>query len=158
MNYSSRTRDRFRIAITSVTGLTTIGALSVTGWLAGLVAQDFAAEQAVKAQDEAAQRTAWEAATRKAARQQKAYNAAVAKQNRQAHPQVILVERPQRTRVSLQYVQAGGGSSVGSGGTVLAQGSSGGSTAPSSTPPQSSGSQPAPPPPPPPPPAPTSGS
>jgi hypothetical protein len=44
--YTSRERDRGRLAVTAVTGLGAVGALTTTGWLAGVAAADFATEQA----------------------------------------------------------------------------------------------------------------
>lgn len=46
MTYTSRDRDRGRLAVTAVTGLGAVGAITTTGWLAGAAAADFAAEQA----------------------------------------------------------------------------------------------------------------
>ncbi len=161
MSYTSRTRDRFRVVIMTVTGVTTVGALSLTGWLAGVMGQEYAAEQAESSRVKAADQAAWEAAARKAARQQAAYDAAVVRQNRKARPQVVLLQRPQRTRVTLRYSQAASaGGSVGPGGTVTSS-SAGSGSAPAAAAPTASGAQPAPAPPPPPPPpapAPTSGS
>lgn len=146
MDYSATTRDRFRLAVTAVSGLTTVAALSATGWLAGHAARDHQAEQARKAAEAGAQQQAqraWERATR-------AHAAAV---RAAAHPHVVLRTRPQVTRVSLRYVRGAASAPVGGGGQVS-------SYSPTYTPQAASSapqSQPAPyaaPPPPPPPPAP----
>lgn len=165
MPYSARTRDRFRLAVAAVTGLTTVAALSVTGWLAGTAADGYQADQArtsaeVRSRHQAqrAERQAWRRAVR-------AHEVAV--RNAARRPRVVLLERPQRSRVTLRYVQGATSVAPGPGGQVTSQ-------APSTTPPPSSVPAPpppapaappaaAPPPPPPPPPpapapAPSSGS
>jgi hypothetical protein len=153
MSYAAYTRDRFRLAATGITGMTAIGALSATGWLAGVAAQNFEAEQADKAAQAAAadaqrraELRAWRQATRAA----------------QARPRVVLRPRPQRTHVTVRYVQAVPSARVGPGGTVSAVEPAGPAPAPADqaapAPAPAAASAPPPPPPPPPPAAPSSGS
>ena len=59
MSYSHRHRDRYRLAVTAVTGVSTAGALTATGWLVGVTAQDFADQQAAKAAKEAEAAKQW---------------------------------------------------------------------------------------------------
>jgi hypothetical protein len=141
MSYSARTRDLYRGALTAVTGLSTVGAVAASGWLAGAAAHDhsvqMAAQKAEKDQAERKRLEAWYA----------------------AHPQVVLKQRPVVTVVQTRTVPAG---EVGTGGSLSA---SGGSTPASSASSAGSsgsggGSAPAPAPaaPPPPAPAPSGGS
>ncbi len=46
MSYSGRTRDAYRVTLTLVTGVSTVGALAATGYLAGNAAADHATQQA----------------------------------------------------------------------------------------------------------------
>ncbi len=160
MTYTPRTRDRYRVAVAAVTGVTTIGALTATGWLGGVAAADYSKQELQRQAEQAA-------AAAKQARQQARYEAAVARQQSLAEgPKVILRQRPQKTRVSTQYVQAAGTSSVGPGGSVSYPSTSqpaSGTASPSGgqAPPAAPAAGPAPaapPPPPPPPPAPSTGS
>ena len=153
MSYTSRDRDRFRLAVAAVTGVSTVGALTATGWLIGKAADDFAAQQAAaSAQQQQAQQQA------KGAQQQGRQGA---DRQRPARPQ--LRQRPHVTRVTVRYVTGTTSSNPVGGGTVSApvssSGSSGGSSGSSGSGSSSSGPGPAPAPPPPPPPAaPSSGS
>jgi hypothetical protein len=150
MTYSSRTRDRYRLAVSAATGVVTVGAFTATGWLAGAAAHDTAAAKAVDqaAQQQAARRT--EAAQARYQARLKRYQARIARAERAKREE--LVQRPTRVRVTTRYVRSGSGSSVGGGGTVTSHQSSG--TSHTAAP-----AAPAPPPPPPPAPAaPSSGS
>lgn len=149
MSYSSRSRDRYRLAVTAVTGIAAAGVLSATGWLAGAAASNYNAEQA-KGQAEQ------DAVAAKAAKAQARYEAKVARQQTRAlQPATALHERPARTRVTTRYVTgAATTQSVGGGGTVSTP--SGSSPQPAA--PAGHSAPQAPPPPPPPPPAPSSGS
>ena len=140
MSYSARTRDIYRGALTAVTGLSTVGAVAASGWLAGAAAHDhsvqMAAQKAEKDQAERQRLGAWYA----------------------AHPQVVLKQRPVVTVVQTRTVPAG---EVGTGGSLSASGSAPASSASSAGSSGSgSGSAPAPAPaaPPPPAPAPSGGS
>lgn len=106
---SARRRDRYQVAVTALTGLTTAACLTATGWLAGQAAQNWAADQAATPAtnppvDPAASTPQSVATTRQRARP--------------ARPRVVLRPRPLRTRVSTRYVTPaapiGGGGSVGS--------------------------------------------
>jgi hypothetical protein len=171
MSYSHRHRDRYRLAVTAVTGVSTVGALTATGWLASVAAQDYTDQQKAKAAEEAQAAKAW---AKKYARQQAKYAKAQA-----AAAEPIVKQRPYVTRTTTQYVQAAGTSAAPGSGGEVAPVSSGSAAAPAAAPAASApapapapaapapapsgggggGSAPAPPPPPPPPPpAPSSGS
>ncbi|MFZ2503035.1 MAG: hypothetical protein WAW88_10220 [Nocardioides sp.] len=115
MSYSSRTRDFYRVLVSSVTGLASVGALSATGLIAGHSAADYEADQVAKAAKERAEYDAYLA-------QKAAYEAAVAAAEK---PRIIWKKRPTKTRTSVRYIQ-GGTSTVGTGGSV---GSGGGGDA-----------------------------
>ena len=97
---STTSRDRSRLAVAAVSGVTTVAALSATGWLAGTAAHTTTAEQS----DQQAAPGAKPAVTK-------------ARHVRTA-PKVVLRQRPQRTHVSVRYVQGAPSAPVGSGGTV----------------------------------------
>lgn len=152
MTYTPRKRDRYRRAAVTVTAATTVGALTATGWLAGVAAADYAKQQAKRADDQAS-------AAAKVQRQQARYDAALARRAVADGPLIVYKDRPVKKRVTVQYVASPsiGSSAVGSGGTIST------STSQTASSPTSSGSggtgTPAPPPPPPPPPpTPSSGS
>ena len=110
MSYSHRHRDRYRLAVTAVTGVSTAGALTATGWLVGVAAQDFADQQAAKAAKEAKAAKQW---AKEYAAQQAEYAKATAAAS------ATLKQRPYVTRTTTQYVQAAGTSAApSSGGTV----------------------------------------
>ena len=147
MSYDNRTRDRYRDLVTGVTGVAGVGALTVTGALMGLAADDTPDEQpAVTGQNA------------QAAQKQRAH-----RRTEQPGPQ--LRQRPYVTRVTIRYVTGAGTAQPGPGGAVApaASGGSTGSTgaAPPPAPPAAPPATPAPAPAPPPPaaePAPSSGS
>ncbi|GAA1139457.1 hypothetical protein [Nocardioides aquiterrae] len=101
---STTSRNRSRLAVAAVSGVTTIAALSATGWLAGTAARSTAAQQA----DQQADQQAAPATPKPAV---KARHARPARK-------VVLRQRPQRTHVTVRYVQAAPSAPVGSGGTV----------------------------------------
>ena len=155
MAHTPRRRDAYRLAVASVTALTSVAAAIATGWLAG--SMDREARQQEQAERDAARRAEQE------------YRAALARHRirRQGVP-VLTKPRPTSTRVVLRYVAVVPATGVGPGGTVSA-GSAGGSSSGGSSGvgsrgsgggsgTTSSGPVPAPPPPPPPLPAPSSGS
>ena len=126
MTYTPLTRDRYRLAVTAATGVTTAGAITATGWLGGLVAADFQEGQVEKAADQTTQGTKSTGA------------------NRANRPtRIVYRERPVRTRVTHRYLTADSGSTaVGTGGSVSTTdtssggnsgGNSGGSSGPSSS-------------------------
>jgi hypothetical protein len=167
MNYSSTKRDRYRIAVAAVSGLTTFGALTASGFIAGAAAGDYEADQAQKLAAQQAEQAAYKAAKRERAAIIKANEKFYADAaERAANPKVIIRERKHVLHVTTNYV-GGGSTTAGSGGTVSSSGggytggstsggsSSGGSSSGGSS---SGGGTSAPPPPPPPPPAPSSGS
>ena len=164
MSYSPTTRDRYRLAVAAVSGLATIGALSATGVIAGVAAQDYRSEQAQKASAKRADQLAYKRAKQERAaliKANKQYYAQLAAQAE--HPRIVVRDRPLVTHVTTKYLYSGGSGSVGSGGSVSSGGYTGGSTSSgggSSSGGSSSGgtTAPPPPPPPPPPPAPSSGS
>jgi hypothetical protein len=148
MSPTPRSRDRFRLGVSTLTALVSAASITAVGWFAGTAARE---QQVKQARDDAAQA----AAAAKAARARAVYDAAVAAQKSAALPRpVILRPRPQRTVVHTQYVSAATSPVVVGGGTV--------SSSPAAPPPsvvhQAAPVYHAPPPPPPPPPAPTSGS
>ncbi len=161
MTYTATTRDRFRIGVTAVSGLTTVGALSVSGWLAGSVARDFESQQASASAETAqqtAQQQAQQRADRRAWRQSTRAEAAAARAAR-APVHVALRSRPARTHVTVRYVQEAPAAAPGAGGQVTSY-----AAPPAAAPAAAHHSSPAPPvhhsppPPPPPAPAPSSGS
>ena len=129
---STTSRDRSRLAVAAVSGVTTIAALSATGWLAGTAARSTAAEQAAPTTTKPTVKT-------------------VKARHARTTPKVVLRQRPQRTHVSVRYVQGAPSAPVGSGGTVSQPVSQPAAHAPA---PQHSAPAPAPAPPP----APSSGS
>ena len=156
MSYTPRKRDRYRLAVAAITGVTTVGALTATGWLGGVAAADYNTQQEQRAAEQAA-------ATAKAERAQARYDAAVARQESRANrPRIVYKQRPVKQRVSVRYVNGTSSTSSYSGpsGTVTSTSTSTstGTSTPSSTSHQAPASNPAPPPPPPPPPAPSTGS
>jgi hypothetical protein len=141
----SRSRDRFRLGVSSLTAIVSAGSLTVVGWFAGTAARE---QQAKQAHDDAARAIA----TAKAASARAKYDAAVARQKSASFSKrVVLRARPTRTVVRTQYVQGAAAPVVVGGGTFSPPGS-----------PPPIVHQPPPPvhhtPPPPPPPAPSSGS
>ena len=157
MSYNAKTRDRYRLAVAAVSGLTTVGALTATGFLAGATAKDYQNEQDAKAAEQHAAEVTWKREQKAMARANKEFAAQLT--TNAEHPRVIVRERRHISHVITQYV--GGGSSVGGGGTVYGGGSSGGSTGGStggSSGGSSGGGGTTTPPPPPPPPPPSSGS
>ncbi len=165
--YTARTRNGFRILVTALTGLATVGTATAAGYVTGVAARDTEAKQEVQ---QAQQAAATRAATRKA------YDAWLAKQ-----PRVVVrwKRHPRRTKVHTNVVyrtvysgtavgggsvaSSSGGTSHSSGGVSHPSGSGGGGSAgprPSGSGGAGGGggsSHPAPPPPPPPP-APSAGS
>ncbi len=153
MTPTPRSRDRFRLGVSTVTALVTAGSLTAVGWFAGSAAH----EQEVKqAHDDAARALA----DARAARAKATYDAAVAAAKSASLPRrVILRPRPHRTVVHTQYVHAATTPVTVGGTTVTQPGSAPPAPAPAYHPPAHSAPAPAPPPPPPPPPpAPSSGS
>jgi len=148
MTPSPRSRDRFRLGVSSLTAAAGVVSMTAVGWFAGAAARQHENQQA---RDDAA-RAVTEA---KAARQRARYDAAVARQRSAAFPRrVVFRQRPSRTVVSTQYV-SGATTPVTVGGGTLTQPSGGSGPAPVVHQPVVHS---APPPPPPPPPAPSSGS
>lgn len=171
MTYSARTRDRYRHALSMLTGLTTAGVLTACGWLAGTAARDFHAEQEAK---DAARQEADRVTQADWQQKQAAWRAAQPREVR-----TVWKRRPVTTVVETRTVFAasttiGAGGSVSSGSSSGSSGSgssgsagsgSSGSSGSGSSGSGSSGggsnpqpSAPKPPPPPPPAPAPSSGS
>ena len=140
MSYTPRTRDIYRGALFAVTGLSTVGALVGSGWLAGVAAADhekqMAADKAEKQQAERERLEKWYA----------------------DNPQVVTKNRPVVTEVETRTVPA---PEVGAGGSMSGDtpepttSSSGGGSAPAPAP---APAAPAPAPEPPPAPAPSGGS
>ncbi len=141
MSYSPRTRDIYRGALFAVTGLSTVGALTGSGWLAGNAAasheKQMATEKAEKQQAERERLEKWYA----------------------DNPQVVTKNRPVVTEVETRTVPAAevgtGGSMSGSAPEPMTSSSSGGGSAPAPAP---APAAPAPAPEPPPAPAPSGGS
>lgn len=115
MTYTARTRDGYRRALASVTGLTTVGALTACGWLAGAAARDHSADQSSK--DAARQQTQRQALA-EWQRQQAAWLAA----QPAPRPRVRAVwkKRPEVTVVDTRVVRI---ASVGTGGSLSNSGS-----------------------------------
>jgi len=95
-------RHRSRIAVAAVSGATAIAAFSATGWLAGAAARS-AAEADQAQTDPVSSPTSAKAA-------------AASRPDR--HRTVVLKQRPQRTHVTVRYVQGAPAAPVGGGGTV----------------------------------------
>ena len=106
MTYSSKKRDRYRVAVTAVTGLTVAGTLTSAGWIAGAAAQDYQAAQAAQQPDQAA--------TPAAPQQVRAAD----HRARRAAPRIVLRQRPTRVRTTTQYVAGATSAAVGGGGSV----------------------------------------
>jgi hypothetical protein len=147
MTPSPRSRDRFRLGVSTLTAVVTAGSLTAVGWFAGTAASE---QQAKQAHQDAARALA----EAQAARAKATYDAAVAAAKSASFPRrVILRPRPHRTVVHTQYVRSAT-TPVTVGGTTVSQ-PAGSPPAPAYHPPAHSAPAP---PPPPPPPAPTSGS
>jgi hypothetical protein len=140
MSYDARTRDRYRGTVSVMTGVVGATAITATGWVAGVVAQD--------AQEEAAKQ-----ATSEATAQQGDAGRVASPDVRGPRPRTVLRQRPIKTRVTLRYVTAASGV-PGVGGTVSAGPTQ---TRPAPAPHAAPAPPPAPPQPPPPP-APSNGS
>jgi hypothetical protein len=101
-----RRRDRYRYAVTALTGLAAAGSLTATGWLAGQAAHAWSVQQDV---------TPGTATVDPAGAVPQPADRSRARDRR---PGVVLRNRPTRTRVSTNYVTpsvpVGGGGSVGS--------------------------------------------
>lgn len=157
MTYDAKSRDRYRRAVTGVTGALTAGVLVGTGAISGQAAHDLNQQAAAEQAKQAEEYAAWQA-------ERAAYDAEVARL-RAENPPVVVKQRPTRTRVTTRYVNGGSPSSVsvssaGSRGSGASSGS-GGNTAGSPGGRNSGGGAgptPAPPPPPPPPPPASNGS
>ena len=140
MTYSSKKRDRYRVAVTAVTGLTVAGTLTSAGWIAGAAAQDYEASQSTQQPDRAAAATPQTRAS------------ATHHEVRRAAPRVVLRQRPTRVRTTTRYVAGATSAAVGGGGSVgsTPTGQTGVSSAPvSHTPPAPVHHVSSPPPPPP---------
>jgi hypothetical protein len=151
MTNPSRSRDAFRLGVTSVTALVGAGTLTAVGWFAGTAARQHQAAMAADAHAQAV-------ADAKAARAKWRYDVAMAKRRSASfRPRVILKQRPTRTVVSTQYVSAATTPVTVGGGTFAAPSAPAPAAAPAAAAPQAAAPAP-PPPPPPPPPAPSTGS
>lgn len=150
MTYDARSRDRYRWAVTGISGAVAAGVLIGTGAISGQAARDLKDETAADQARKADEYAAWQA-------EQARYERDLKKAERAAAP--VLKQRPTATRFTTRYVT--GGTQSGSVSVRSSQGSaSGGGTAPSGksrgTKSGGGGGTPAPPPPPPPPPPPAS--
>lgn len=125
MTYSSRKRDRYRVAVTAMTGLAVAGSLASTGWIMGAAAHDYEGARAQK--DSAAARSA---------RVRARYEERAERRQARTHVvPVLLRDRPTRTRTTTRYVAgATVGPALGGGGTVTSSNPSGGQGSSSSTP------------------------
>ena len=98
MSYTSRDRDRSRLAVAAVTGIGAVGAFTATGWSAGEAASDLAAQQASSAGS----------------------SPVAEQQDETSRSRGPLRQRRYVTRVTVRYVPAAGGSVVpGPGSTVV---------------------------------------
>ena len=87
MAYTPRTRDRYRLLVSAVSGLTTVGVVAATGAVTGLAAEQTARRDAARAQAAGMPATP----TRTA--------------NREPHRAVVWKRRPHRTVVSTRVIQ-----------------------------------------------------
>jgi len=124
MTYTARTRDRYRLALAALTGVTTVGALTACGWLAGTAAHDHEASLGTK---EAARQQAQRRALFEWQQQRAAWRAAHADRPR---VRTVWRKRPERTVVDTRVVRVG---SVGTGGTLSTSGGTSGGSSGSST-------------------------
>lgn len=115
MTYTARTRDGYRRALAAVTGLTTVGALTACGWLAGAAARDHSADQSSK--DAARQQTQRQALA-EWQRQRAAWRAAQAAPR--SRVRAVWKKRPEVTVVDTRVVRIG---SIGTGGSLSNSGS-----------------------------------
>lgn len=152
MTYSPSTRDRYRLAVSAVTGVTLVGALTSTGWLAGQAAQAHAADLA---RQQAAAQQQDKVRTARAERARKRYDALVSRSGADTR-RSALRQRPTRTRVTTRYVTASEAASttIGGGGSVSPPSATPAAPSAAAPAPAAPAAQPAPPPPPPPPPPP----
>jgi hypothetical protein len=102
---SARRRDRYRLAVTALTGVVTAGCLTATGWIVGQAAHSWTRPQP--------------ATTTPAAPPTASHTApSVRRRSGTQRPRVVLRARPTRTRVTTRYVTppapVGGGGTVGS--------------------------------------------
>ena len=125
MSYTPRTRDRYRLAVVSLTSLTTVGFLGATGVTAGLAARQYSDQKAAQEADNASQQAAAQVT---AARARAAYRAKLARYRaRTAKP--VVRHHPVVTRTITRYVTAAPstGGTVSSGSYSGSSGSSSGS-------------------------------
>jgi uncharacterized membrane protein YgcG len=115
MTYTARTRDGYRRALAAVTGLTTVGALTACGWLAGAAARDHTADQSSK---NAARQQAQRQALAEWQRQQASWRAAQAAPRTRVR--AVWKKRPEVTVVDTRVVRIG---SIGTGGSLSNSGS-----------------------------------
>ena len=144
MAYTPRTRDRYRLLVSAVSGLTTVGVVAATGAVTGLAAEQTARRDAARAQAAGMPATPTRTATR------------------ETHRAVVWKRRPHRTVVSTRVIQQASSALELGGSTPALPGPSPGGTPPGSPSPHP-GPAPTPttapsPQPPPPTPAPPSGS
>lgn len=120
MSYDARSRDRFRWAVTGLTGAAAAGALVATGAMTGEAAREQHRKDAAEQERIDAEYAAWQA-------EQSAYEAAVALAQT-ADPPVVVKQRPKRTRVTTLYVRGVTPSevSVGTGGSRSSGGNAAG--------------------------------
>ena len=154
MTYDARSRDRYRWAVTGLSGAVAAGVLVGTGAVAGQAARQLKAEEEAEQARRDAELATWQA-------KQDRYKRDLRRSEGRARRGVVLKQRPTATRVTTRYVDGssrGGPVAIGSsssGGTGDNGAGGGGGSASSS----GSGSPaPAPAPPPPPPPPASSGS
>lgn len=154
MTYDAKSRDRYRWAVTGVTGALTASVFLGTGAISGQAARDLNQTEAAEQAQQAEEFAAWQA-------EQARYERELEKAERREARRVIVKTRPTATRVTTRYVNGaapsggvsvsagrtpsgGGQGTSGSGGKSNSGGGGGGG---------GGGGTPAPPPPPPPPPA-----
>lgn len=173
MSYGPRARDRYRLVVATLTGVTTVGAITSTGLIAAVAATDHSeslAEQAGLARAAAQEHAAAEAAYVAALAAYAAANAVDPQQLGPTGPVIAPKRRPADERVATRYAAEAGSTTVGAGGSVSSgtreqrsvsgqksnDGKDAGSTGGSGG--SDSGGEASAPPPPPPPPPPSSGS
>lgn len=119
MTYDAQTRDAYRRALAGLTALSTIGALTACGWLAGVAARDHASQQQAKdsvrlaAQQQA--RAEW----------QRSQDAWLAAQPKEQRVRTVWKKRREVTLVETRLVRA---AAVGTGGTLTSGSTSGSGT------------------------------
>lgn len=100
MTYDASSRDAYRSALVALTSLSTVGAITACGWLAGVAARDHASQEQVK---ESARAVAQQQTQ---AEWQRAQDAWLAGQPKEQRVRTIWKKRREVTRVETRLVRS----------------------------------------------------